>query len=272
MIDLHCHSTASDGLLPPAEVVAEAARKSLSAIALTDHDSTAGLGEAREAGLAMGVRVVGGCEFSVAAPWGEMHLLGYFIEPGDPPIEEYLTQARAMRADRGREMLNRLHGQGISISADDMLRASGGGAIGRPHIARLLQAGGYVPTVQAAFDRYIGRGKPAYVEKQLPALREVADLVHSRGGIVSAAHLKWHGTVSSLRDLKAQGLDAVETRHPSHDGERVAIITKAALQLNLGRSGGSDWHGERDPIGTHAELGSQQVPDEWLTELEARRR
>lgn len=271
MIDLHCHSTASDGLLPPDEVVAEAARKQLTAIALTDHDSTAGLDQAREAGRALGVRVVGGCEFSVAAPWGEMHLLGYFIETGDPAIEDYLADARAMRADRGRQMLSRLHAQGINLSAEDMLRESAGGAIGRPHIARLLQSAGYVPTVQAAFDKYIGRGKPAYVEKQLPTLTEVADLVHSRGGVVSAAHLKWHGTLSSLRDLQSQGLDAVETRHPSHDGERVAIITEAALKLGLARTGGSDWHGERDPIGTHAELGSQQVPDEWLTELEQRR-
>src|SRR5690606_22619778 len=152
MIDLHCHSLASDGLLPPAEVVAEAARKNLSAIALTDHDTTDGLAAAREAGRVLGVTVVGGCEFSVAAPWGEMHLLGYFIEPGDPEIEAYLSDARGMRASRGREMLTRLHAQGISIDADELVRQSGGGAIGRPHIARLLQQAGYVPTVQAAFD------------------------------------------------------------------------------------------------------------------------
>ena len=143
--------------------------------------------------------------------------------------------------------------------------------MGRPHVARALQRLGHVPSVQAAFDRFIGRGRPAYVDKELPALGDLAALVHSRGGIVSAAHLKYQGTREALVALKAQGLDAVETRHPSHDGDRVALLTELALELDLGRTGGSDWHGERDPIGTHAALGSQQVPNEWLAALEARR-
>lgn len=271
MIDLHCHSTASDGLRAPTEVVEVAAEAGLSAIALTDHDSTAGLAEAREAGLRLGVQVIGGCEFSVAAPWGEMHLLGYFIEPGDQAIEQFLVDARAKRITRGEVMLDRLHGLGINIPPEALAREAAGGAVGRPHVARALQRLGHVANIQAAFDRYIGRGRPAYVEKELPSLESLAALVHSRGGLVSAAHLKYHGTLEVLRALKAQGLDAVETRHPSHDGDRVATMTNAALALDLGRTGGSDWHGERDPIGTHASLGSQQVPGEWLEELEARR-
>lgn len=215
--------------------------------------------------------MIGGCEFSVSAPWGEMHLLGYFIEPGDPAIEAFLTEARAMRITRGEAMLDRLHAAGISIPREALAAEAAGGAVGRPHVARALLRLGHVTSVQAAFDRYIGRGRPAYVEKDLPALETVATLIHSRGGVVSAAHLKYHGTKEVLAVLKEQGLDAVETRHPSHDGDRVAIITEAALALDLGRSGGSDWHGERDPIGTHASLGSQQVPREWLSALAARR-
>ena len=271
MIDLHCHSTASDGLRAPTEVVEVAAEAGLEAIALTDHDSTAGLAEARVAGARLGVRVIGGCEFSVAAPWGEMHLLGYFIEPGDPAIEGFLTEARIMREARGQAMLDRLHGLGINIPREALDREAAGGAVGRPHVARALQRLGHVSSIQAAFDRYIGRGRPAYVEKELPSLRTLASLVHSRGGLVSAAHLKYHGTLDVLTALKAEGLDAVETRHPSHDGDRVATLTNAALALDLGRTGGSDWHGEHDPIGTHASLGSQQVPSEWLVDLEARR-
>lgn len=271
MIDLHCHSTASDGLRAPAAVVEAARAADLAAIALTDHDSTAGLAEAREAGALLGVRVVGGVEFSVAAPWGEMHLLGYFIEPDDPAIEAFLVDARRMRAMRGEAMLDRLHALGIAVDRDELRREAAGGAIGRPHVARVLQRLGHVGSVQAAFDRYIGRGRPAYVEKELPTLRAVADLVHRSRGIVSAAHLKTHGTREVLEALQRDGLDAVETRHPSHDGDRVAILTEAALALGLGRSGGSDWHGEHDPIGTHATLGSQQVPDEWLDALEALR-
>jgi predicted metal-dependent phosphoesterase TrpH len=271
MIDLHCHSTASDGLRAPAEVVEVAAAAGLEAIALTDHDSTAGLAEARAAGARLGVRVIGGCEFSVAAPWGEMHLLGYFLEPGDPAIERFLVDARAKRETRGQAMLDRLHGLGINIPREVLAQEAAGGAVGRPHVARALQRLGHVSSVQAAFDRYIGRGRPAYVDKELPALEALATLVHSRGGLVSAAHLKYQGTREVLQQLKAQGLDAVETRHPSHDGDRVATLTELALELDLGRTGGSDWHGEHDPIGTHATLGSQQVPSAWLVELEARR-
>lgn len=271
MIDLHCHSTASDGILAPAEVVQVAAEVGLATIALTDHDTLAGLEEATRAGDALGVRVIGGCEFSVQAPWGEMHLLGYFLSPHDPEIEAFLVEARADRERRARGMVSRLTGLGLAITSDDVLRESDGGAIGRPHVARALHRLGHVATIQQAFDRYIGRGRPAFVEKTLPTLREVADLVHARGGVVSAAHLKYHGTLATLSALRADGLDAVETRHPSHDGERVAEITEAALALDLARTGGSDWHGERDPLGTHAMLGAMQVPDAWLEALEARR-
>jgi predicted metal-dependent phosphoesterase TrpH len=271
VIDLHCHSTASDGLLVPAEVVRTAAEAGLSAIALTDHDTTAGLREAQRVGESLGVRVVGGCEFSVAVEWGEMHLLGYFIPHDDPAIEGFLADARADRDRRGHEMVSALVGLGLMVRFEDVAREAAGGAVGRPHVARALKSAGHVRTVQQAFDKYIGRGRPAYVEKRLPTLRAVADLVHSRGGIVSAAHLKSFGTLENIRTLQANGLDAVETRHPSHDGETVANITEAALVLGLGRSGGSDWHGEVDAIGTHARLGSQDVPDEWLLDLEARR-
>lgn len=270
MIDLHCHSTASDGLLPPADVVRTAATLGLTAIALTDHDTTAGLAEAHAAGSRWGVEVVGGCEFSVGASWGEMHLLAYCIAPGDPAIEAFLAAARADRSRRARDMVSRLVGLGIRVSFDDVLREAGVAAIGRPHVARALERLGHVTTVQQAFDRYIGRGRPAFVEKQLPSLSDVAALVHGRGGIVSAAHLKSYGTVANLALLQQQGLDAVETRHPSHTGDYLATITEAALSLGLARTGGSDWHGETDTTGTHAALGSQQVPDEWLPLLRAR--
>jgi predicted metal-dependent phosphoesterase TrpH len=272
VIDLHCHSTASDGTASPTEVIRTAARVGLSAIALTDHDTTAGLAEARAAGATLGVEVIGGCEFSVGVEWGEMHLLGYFIEPGDTDIEAFLIAARADRTRRANEMVSRLVGLGIKVSSDDVARESLGAAIGRPHVARALQVLGHVQTIQQAFDRYIGRGRPAFVEKVLPSLGAVADLVHARGGLVSAAHLKGYGTLANLTQLKAQGLDAVETRHPSHSGDQLANITGVALALGLGRTGGSDWHGELDPTATHATLGSQHVPDEWLAELRNRPR
>ncbi|MGH7584100.1 MAG: PHP domain-containing protein [Gemmatimonadales bacterium] len=271
MIDLHCHSAASDGLLPPREVVRAAALAGLATIALTDHDTTAGLDEAVRAGGESGVGVIGGCEFSVRVDWGEMHLLAYFIDPGDVEIERFLVAARADRERRAREMVNRLVGLGIVISYDDVRAGAAGAAIGRPHVARAMHRLGHVASLQAAFDGYIGRGRPAFVEKELPTLRAVADLVHRRGGVVSAAHLKLRGTRTTLQRLKADGLDAVETRHPSHSPDMIANLTDAAQALDLGRSGGSDWHGERDPADTHAALGSQQVPGEWLADLDRRR-
>lgn len=270
MIDLHCHSTASDGVLAPAQVVDKAAALGLTAMALTDHDTTAGLDEARQAGERLGVEIVGGCEFSVGVAWGEMHLLGYFLEPGDPAIEGFLTWARGDRTRRARDMVSRLTGLGLALTYDDVLRESGAAAVGRPHVARALFRRGHVQTIQQAFDRYLGRGRPAFIEKVLPSLGDVATLVHARGGIVSAAHLKQYGTLANLTRLKEQGLDAVEARHPSHSGDVLANITEAALALGLARSGGSDWHGETEAEGAHAQLGSQDVPDAWLAELRSR--
>lgn len=271
MIDLHCHSTASDGLLAPSEVVRFAADKGLSAIALTDHDTTAGLAEARESGFAVGVRIVGGCEFSVAAEWGEMHVLGLFIPTGDPAIEGFLTAARADRERRARAMVSALVGLGIKVSYEEVLRESAGGAVGRPHVARALLNLGAVQSVQEAFDRYIGKNRPAYVDKGLPTFADVARLVHATGGIVSAAHLRYRATLAVLTQLQMEGLDAVETRHPSHDGDVVANITAMAAKLGLARTGGSDWHGEMQPEAAHAMLGVQSVPDDWLPVLEAAR-
>jgi hypothetical protein len=270
VIDLHCHSTASDGLLSPADVVAAAAAAGLMAVALTDHDTLAGLPEARVTAARLGVELIGGCEFSVGVTWGEMHLLAYFLEPGTVAVEAALADARADRSRRASAMVTQLSRLGVPLTLDDVRTEANGGAMGRPHVARALHRRGHVPSVQAAFDRYIGRGRPAFVEKELPAFSAIAELVHRCGGIVSAAHLKGYGTRNNLERLKHEGLDAVETRHPSHHGDTLATITEAALSLDLARTGGSDWHGETDPSGTHATLGSQHVPDEWLVALRAR--
>lgn len=270
-VDLHTHSTASDGEHPPEEVVARAAGAGLAAIALTDHDTLDGLPAAIAAGERLGVRVVSGCEFSVAAPWGEMHLLGYYLPPAHPPVETFLVRCRADRLRRVREMVDRLQAIGLRVTVEDVLREADGGSLGRPHVARALVGRGAATEMNEAFHRFIGRGKVAFVEKALPAFREVAELVHSVGGVVSAAHLKDRATRPVLRRLMDQGLDAVETRHPSHDPEIRARITEHALALGLLRTGGSDWHGDGSGEDEHAPLGSQRVPLEWLERLDARR-
>jgi predicted metal-dependent phosphoesterase TrpH len=252
-------------------VVARAAAAGLVAIALTDHDTVAGVPAAIAAGERLGVRVVSGCEFSTAAPWGEMHVLGYFLPTDSPPLESFLERCRADRLRRARAMVDRLRGLGVVLDLDDVLRQARGGAVGRPHVARAIVLGGGAAGMSEAFDRYIGRGRPAFVEKVLPTFAQVVELVHSVRGIVSLAHLKDRGTRTFLERLKGEGLDAVETRHPSHDPDTRARLTDIALALGLLRTGGSDWHGDPEPGESHGTIGSQEVPAEWLDRLDQHR-
>ena len=252
-------------------MVERAAQAGLTAIALTDHDTVAGVPEALGAGKRLGVRVVSGCEFSVAAGWGELHVLGYFLPINSDVVEPFLTRCRDDRYRRADRMVTRLQGLGVSMDFERVLETARGGAIGRPHVAQVLVDCGAVSGIQEAFDRYLGRGKPAFVAKNLPSFRDVADLVHRAGGLVSAAHLKDRGTRRALRLLQAQGLDAVETRHPSHSTNVRANLADHAMALGLLQTGGSDWHGDDGAEPTQATIGSQLVPEEWLALMERRR-
>lgn len=270
-IDLHVHSTASDGSLAPAAVVKRAAGAGLRAIALTDHDTLAGIPEALAAGVQYGVRVVGGCEFSAAAPWGEMHVLGYFLPPDSPQLDAFLQRCRADRVRRAEEMVQHLRRLGVDLSFESVLQESAGGAVGRPHVARAIVRHGGAIDLGDAFDRFLGRGRPAFVEKTLPQFRAVTELVHEVGGLVSVAHPKERGTRAFIERLKGEGLDAVETRHPSHDPDLRARLTDITLALRLLRTGGSDWHGDPEPGVTHGTIGSQSVPIDWLERLDENR-
>lgn len=267
-IDLHVHSTASDGSLSPEAVVRRALGAGLVGIALTDHDTLAGVPEAAAAGERYGVRVIGGCEFSAAAPWGEMHVLGYYLPADSPDLNLFLERCRADRVRRAQAMVEQLQRLGVGLSFDNVLDESAGGAVGRPHVARAIVRQGGAADLGDAFDRYLGRGRPAFVEKTLPAFSAVADVIHGAGGLVSVAHLKERGTRACIDRLKTQGLDAVETRHPSHDPDLRARLTDITLKLGLLRTGGSDWHGDPEPGVTHGTIGSQQVPLEWLDRLD----
>lgn len=247
-----------------------AARAGLTAIALTDHDTLGGVAAAQEEGERLGVRVIGGCEFSVSAPWGEMHVLGYFLPAHSADLESFLERCREDRLRRGRIMVDKLRMLHVPITFDDVLRQSGGGAVGRPHVARAVVAAGSARDINDAFDRYLGRGRPAYADKTLPPLREVTRIVHATGGLVSAAHLKDRATRSVLERFRADGLDAIEARHPSHGPDQRARLTALARSLGLLRTGGSDWHGDSLIEGSHGAIGSQEVPAEWLGALEAR--
>lgn len=268
IIDLHVHSTASDGNLAPEAVVRRALGAGLKAIALTDHDTLGGIPEALAAGERCGVRVVGGCEFSAAAPWGEMHVLGYFLPSDSVGLDGFLERCRADRMRRARAMVDQLQRLGVELSFEHVLHESAGGAVGRPHVARAIVRHGSAIDLGDAFDRFLGRGRPAFVEKTLPAFRAIAELVHQCGGLVSVAHLKERGTRAFIERLKGEGLDAVETRHPSHDPDLRARLSEIALKLGLLPTGGSDWHGDPEPGVSHGTIGSQAVPREWLDRLD----
>jgi 3',5'-nucleoside bisphosphate phosphatase len=250
-------------------VARRAQRAGLAAIALTDHDTTAGVPAAVAAGDACGIRVVGGCEFSVRAPWGELHVLGYFLEPGQPDLERFLSEMRTARRRRGEQMVAKLRDLGVALDAAAVTASAGSGALGRPHVARALVAAGVTLDMSEAFDRYLGRGRPAFVEKPLPALREVAALVHRAGGVAVAAHLGDRGTEGQLRQFASEGLDGIEVRHPSHRPDTEARLQRLAAKLGLAITGGSDWHGDSGVGEAHAPLGGLDVPAEWLDHLEA---
>jgi predicted metal-dependent phosphoesterase TrpH len=250
--------------------VALAAEAGLDTIGLTDHDTLGGLADARQAAEIAGVRVIPGCEFSVAAPWGEMHLLGYFLPEGDDVLSAFLATQRDARSARMREIVRRLQASGAPLDLEEVLAQSAGDAVGRPHAARALINAGHVRDVNEAFYRYLGRGRPAFVPKVLPPLEDVTALVSRVGGVTSAAHLRDRATRPALERLKEMGVDGVEVCHPVHDAALRARVDTLATELGLLRSGGTDWHGEREADADgRAHLGEITIPLEWVNALDA---
>ncbi|HKG93463.1 MAG TPA: PHP domain-containing protein [Gemmatimonadaceae bacterium] len=265
-VDLHSHSTASDGALAPEDVIARARSAGLTAVALTDHDTLAGIPAAREAGKRLGVRVVAGVELSAVDGDRELHLLGLHIARVDA-LEQELAAFREARHARAVRIVERLNKLAVPVTLDAILRESAGGAIGRPHIARAMVAGGWVRDQREAFDRFLGYGRPAFVAKRKLTVGDAVRLVHDSGGICVFAHPGQEGTRSKLEALRGLGLDGVEVRHPSHSTEDVARLLALADHLGLVPSGGSDWHGAAEGPRT---LGAMQVPHEWLDRQDAR--
>ena len=244
--DLHLHSTASDGLLPPAGVAAAAAQAGYTLIALTDHDSTDGVKEARAAGEKLGMRVLTGVELSCGAQ-KEIHILGYGFDPDHGPLREFCRERREQRISRTRRMTELLAQMGMPVSFDRVQEIARG-VVGRPHVARALLEAGHVKSVSEAFDRYISPGKPAYVPKEDVRVADAVRLIHEAGGVAVLAHpmeLKMGeaSLASLIGEWKEQGLDGIEVWHPSAQNNHAAFLHALALCEGMLVTGGSDFHG-----------------------------
>jgi 3',5'-nucleoside bisphosphate phosphatase len=258
-VDLHSHSTASDGAFEPAVVVREAHKAGLAAIALTDHDTTAGLSEALAEGERLGIRVVPGVELSAVEAEHETHILGLHLG-STAPIDARLEQLREMRRTRASKIVDLLNTHGVRITFDSVLEQAGTAAIGRPHVARALIAEGWAVDSRDAFDRYLATGRPGFVPKEQLTMRDAITLIHDAGGLAIVAHPGPRGTRERVESLVKDGLDGVEVRHPGHSNEDMIRLMALVEHFRLVPSGGSDWHGVPGP----RTLGTMRVPMEWL--------
>jgi len=265
-VDLHTHSTASDGARTPTEVVVAARAAKLAALALTDHDTIAGLPDARAAGTQHGVRVIGGVELSAVEADMETHILGLHLSELSE-LEHRLVELREMRVNRAVRIVQRLNELGVSITLEAVLKQAAGGAVGRPHVARAMIAAGHAVDFREAFERYLGNGKAAFVAKDHLPLAEAIGLIQRAGGLAVLAHPGQLGTRERIAALVAVGLDGVEVLHPSHSWDDAQRLDALATEFDLVRSGGSDWHGGSDGARS---LGMMRVPSQWLLDQETR--
>jgi hypothetical protein len=259
-VDLHTHSTASDGSRTPREVVRAAHDLGLVAIALTDHDTVDGLGDAYDEGRSLGVRVIAGIELSAVESNAETHLLGLHLTEVDR-LAARLRDLRTMRLTRAERIVKRLNELGVKVTIEEVLEQAAGGAVGRPHIARALVNDGWATDVRDAFDRYLGSGRPAFVAKDRLSMSDAIAMIHDAGGLAVLAHPGSAGTRARIEALAGIGLDGVEVKHPSHSAEDAARMLALVDHFRLVPSGGSDWHGLSD--GGRA-LGGMRVPLAWI--------
>jgi len=264
-IDLHLHSTASDGSLPPEEVVALAETAGVRVMSLTDHDSLQGIPAAQERAERTGIRLLPGVELSVSEEGIDVHLLAYGFDPSDPTLGAAIDGYRDARRDRARKILTRLKGLGIRISLDEVEEIAAGGAIGRPHVAEALLRNGHIDTFNEAFQRFLGHHAPAYVPKQTVSLEAAAGIVREAGGVTVLAHPGTLNRDHLIPGWARRGLDGIEVWHSKHEGSDIARYKGFAQLHGLLMTGGSDFHGARTP---DASVGSVPVPDSILEPLD----
>jgi predicted metal-dependent phosphoesterase TrpH len=250
-VDLHCHSTASDGSLSPTEVVGLAVQHGLSALSLTDHDTIAGVAEARDEAKKLNLDFLPGIEISCEYPHpGTMHLLGYGVNIESPILRDLTKTLIAGRDNRNPKIIAKLQELGIAITMNEVEAQAGGNVLGRPHIAAILLRKGYVTSIKQAFDKYLAPGGLAYFDKERLTARQAIELVRQSGGLPVLAHPSQLRTENSaqlqqvIKDLADMGLAGLEVIHSDHDESQIAAYTSLAERFGLLATGGSDFHGK----------------------------
>ena len=266
-VDLHIHTTASDGRLSPEEIVHVAAEQGLSVIAITDHDSLAGIEPALLAAESVpSLRVIPGVEINTDIPNGEIHILGYFIDNRDEKLNQALQKLRSAREARALKMIARLGELGIDIAWNRVMELAGGASVGRPHIAQAMLEGGYISSFREAFTKYIGRLGPAYVERERLSPQEAVKLIANARGLPLLAHPADIDNVEELVvNLKGVGLVGLEAYYDGYDRKVINSFVHLAVKHRLITSGGSDFHG----FGTDNEtpIGGVEVPFDCVERL-----
>jgi predicted metal-dependent phosphoesterase TrpH len=267
LIDLHIHSTASDGVFTPSEVVLLALEQGLAAIALTDHDTLSGVAEAQQAAIGTGLEVITGVEVNSEGGWGDLHFLGYYVDPENDRLQEQLQAMQNARVERARKMLDRLRDMGMTLEWEKVRALAGGDSIGRPHIGRALKERHYVETVQEAFERFIGRDGPAYVPRLRLTPPEVIQAITGAGGVPVIAHPVHSGTtaVNRIPEFVEYGLRGVEVYYPHHSPQDIEMLLGLCQGYGLLATGGSDFHGQGVMGGI--KLGSVHLPFECFERL-----
>ncbi|MFD1436033.1 PHP domain-containing protein [Kroppenstedtia eburnea] len=263
-LDLHVHTTASDGMFSPVEVVRMAKAKGLQGIAVTDHDTVAGVEEARACGQESGLVVIPGVEISTVANGQDIHVLGYFVDPADEQFQERLREQREARKRRNHQLLDRLTKLGIQITMEEVeARKQDKVNIGRPHIAEVLVEKGVVQNMDEAFAKYLGKDGAAYVTTPRISPEEALVLIREAGGVPVLAHPGLYDDDELVLRLAKNGLAGIEVNHPDHDEEMRVRYTEIVRQFGLLATAGSDFHGERHGSMYHADLGT--CTTDWET-------
>jgi len=276
-VDLHCHSIASDGTFAPSDVVALAVRNGLSGLALTDHDTVAGVPEAAEAARKAGIDFLAGIEISCDVPKpATMHLLGYGVDPRSPILLDMTTRLIEGRNDRNPKIINRLNELGVTISMEELEAQANGGVIGRPHVAAILLRKGYVSSIKNAFDKYLAPGGAAYFDKERISPRQAIDMVRQSGGLPVLAHPSQLRTENdaqldrTIKDLADLGLAGVEVIHSDNSEAMVAKYSALANRYGLLKTGGSDFHGTNKKDISLGTANGRRIPREFFDALVAR--